>query len=144
MRTSTWARWAPLRISRRRWARHAGIETSSMSYNPTSCPPVASHKLTLVVPGESQPGAFSHNRETSWQEWQEVTRSVARAPTRVASTPTRVARVTTSALRAPSSDRWRQVAPTTREPVSGRRNCGWFFACKKDAPPGQLFGGQNR
>lgn len=25
------------------------------------CPPVASHKLTLIVPGESQPGAFSHD-----------------------------------------------------------------------------------
>ena len=48
------------------------------------CPPVASHKLTLVVPGESQPGAFCHNRDTFWQKRQEVTRSVARAPTSVA------------------------------------------------------------
>ncbi len=67
------------------------------------CPPVASHKLTLVVPGESQPVAFCHFRDTFWQKRQEGTRSVARAPTGVASTPSSVARVTTSALRAPSS-----------------------------------------
>jgi hypothetical protein len=48
------------------------------------CPPVASHNLTLVGAGESQPVAFSHNRDTSWQERQETTRSVARAPTSAA------------------------------------------------------------
>jgi hypothetical protein len=72
------------------------------------CPPVASHKLTLVVLGESQPGAFCHNRDTFWQKRQEVTRSVARAPTSVA-------RVTTSAPRATSS-------ATQRQQISGREN----------------------
>ena len=65
------------------------------------CPPVASHKLTLVVPGESQPGAFCHNRDTFWQKRQEGTRSVAR--------------VTTSAPRATSS-------ATQRQRISGREN----------------------
>jgi len=79
------------------------------------CPPVASHKLTLVVPGESQPVAFGHFRDTSWQERREVTGSVAGVPTGVAFTPTSVARVTASALRAPSR-------ATQRQRISGRGN----------------------
>ena len=78
------------------------------------CPPVASHKLTLVVPGEAQPVTFGHKRDTFWRKRQEVTASVARAPTSVAFAPTSVARVTTSAARATSSARSRQ-RPSGRE-----------------------------
>ena len=37
-----------------------------MSYDPASCPPVASRKLTLVVTGEALPVAFGHKRDTFW------------------------------------------------------------------------------
>ena len=100
------------------------------------CPPVASHKLTLVVAGESQLGAFCHKRDTFWQKRQEVTRSVARAPTSAAGVTTSAPRATSSARSRQRISGWENRARSTSSarPAMGSRN---FLGGKTDNGEGR-------